>query len=213
MDMGVAQSDCSSTPTNGSSQIRRRQVDKEAGGFSCPRLSPFNVIAALLTSGIGKALTTLKGQTCQHSANPRFRSARHNGVVLDAKGWTLDDFALAIELKPKPNKLLFWAITRSTRFIYTVGHPNGSIPEAVSTRRRQAGAVKGEAIGQAGRPVPLLRLLTIPVALYKGTDADVKTFGVKATFGPLPTWMDEVVYELQKLVFDNLTLQKAAPRV
>ena len=38
---------------------------------------------------------------------------------------------------------------------------------------------------------------------YKGTDADVKTFGVKATFVTSADVDEEVVYEVVKAVFDN----------
>jgi len=55
-----------------------------AGGISVRRASKRD--RALLDSGI-RSFETLKA-TCQHR-QPRFRSARHNGSVLDAKAGTL----------------------------------------------------------------------------------------------------------------------------
>ncbi len=39
--------------------------------------------------------------------------------------------------------------------------------------------------------------------MYKGTDSDVETFGVKATFVTSADVPDDVVYEVVKAVFDN----------
>ena len=39
--------------------------------------------------------------------------------------------------------------------------------------------------------------------MYAGTDEDVNTFGVKATFVTSADVPDEVVYEVVKAVFDN----------
>ena len=53
-------------------------------------------------------------------------------VVMDALGWTMDDFALASELKPAEQAAAL-GDNKVDAIIYTVGHPNGSIQEAVST--------------------------------------------------------------------------------
>jgi len=39
--------------------------------------------------------------------------------------------------------------------------------------------------------------------MYKGTDSDIKTFGVKATFVTSADVDDDVVYQVVKAVFDN----------
>ncbi|MCC2664317.1 MAG: C4-dicarboxylate transporter substrate-binding protein, partial [Geminicoccaceae bacterium] len=43
----------------------------------------------------------------------------------------------------------------------------------------------------------------IPGGMYAGTDEDVETFGVKATFVSSADVPDEVVYQVTKAVFDN----------
>ena len=43
----------------------------------------------------------------------------------------------------------------------------------------------------------------IPGGMYKGTDSDVQTFGVGATFVSSSKVADKVVYEVVKAVFEN----------
>ncbi len=54
---------------------------------------------------------------------------------MDAMGWTMDDFSLASELKPAEQAAAL-GDNKVDAIIYTVGHPNGSIQEAISTCRR-----------------------------------------------------------------------------
>ena len=123
-------------------------------------------------------------------------------VVMTAMGWTLDDFALASELKPAEQAAAL-GDNKVDAIIYTVGHPNGSIQEAVSTVDAVLVPVEGAAIDTLVADNPFYAYATIPGGMYKGTDADVKTFGVKATFVTSADVPDEVVYEVVKAVFDN----------
>ncbi|MEZ5661214.1 MAG: TAXI family TRAP transporter solute-binding subunit [Burkholderiaceae bacterium] len=47
------------------------------------------------------------------------------------------------------------------------------------------------------------RVATVPGGMYKGTDKEVTTFGVGATFVTSAKVSDEVVYTVVKAVFDN----------
>jgi TRAP transporter TAXI family solute receptor len=53
-------------------------------------------------------------------------------VVLDAKGWSMDDFALASELKAAEQAGAL-GDNKIDAMIYTVGHPAGAIQEATTT--------------------------------------------------------------------------------
>ena len=96
MDMGVAQSDWQFHAYNGSSQFEGDKFDKERAVFSV-HAEPFNVIARA-DSGI-ESFDDLKGKRV-NVGNPGSGQRATMEVVLDAKGWTMDDFALASELKP-----------------------------------------------------------------------------------------------------------------
>ena len=198
MDMGVAQSDWQFHAYNGSSQFEGDKFDKERAVFSV-HAEPFNVIARA-DSGI-ESFDDLKGKRV-NIGNPGSGQRATMEVVLDAKGWTLDDFALASELKPAEQAAAL-GDNKVDAIIYTVGHPNGSIQEAVSTVDAKLVPVEGEAIDKLVADNPFYAYSTIPGGMYKGTDADVKTFGVKATFVTSADVDEEVVYEVVKAVFDN----------
>ena len=198
MDMGVAQSDWQFHAYNGSSQFEGDKFDKERAVFSV-HAEPFNVIARA-DSGI-ESFDDLKGKRV-NVGNPGSGQRATMEVVLDAKGWTMDDCALASELKPAEQAAAL-GDNKVEAIIYTVGHPNGSIQEAVSTVDAKLVPVEGEAIDKLVADNPFYAYSTIPGGMYKGTDADVKTFGVKATFVTSADVDEEVVYEVVKAVFDN----------
>lgn len=123
-------------------------------------------------------------------------------VVLDALGWTMDDFSLASELKPAEQSAAL-GDNKVDAIIYTVGHPNGSIQEATSTVDARLVPVTGEAIDKLVDDNPYYAKATIPGGMYSGNDEDVETFGVKATFVTSADVDEDTVYQVVKTVFDN----------
>ena len=198
MDMGVAQSDWQFHAYNGTSQFEGDKFDKERAVCSV-HAEPFTVIARA-DAGI-ESFDDLKGKRV-NVGNPGSGQLATMQVVLDAKGWSMDDFALASELKPAEQAAAL-GDNKVDAIVYTVGHPNGSIQEAVSTVDAKLVPVQGEAIDKLVAENPFYAYATIPGGMYKGTDNDVKTFGVKATFVTSADVDDEVVYEVVKAVFDN----------
>ncbi|UWR22706.1 TAXI family TRAP transporter solute-binding subunit [Sulfitobacter sp. S190] len=198
MDMGVAQSDWQFHAFNGTSKFEGDKFDNLRAVFSVHG-EPFNVIARK-DSGI-KSFDDLKGKRV-NIGNPGSGQRATMEVVMDAKGWTLDDFALASELKPAEQAAAL-GDNKVDAIIYTVGHPNGSIQEAVSTIDAELVPVTGDAIQGLIDDNPYYAAATIPGGMYKGTDADVNTFGVKATFVTSADVDNDVVYQVVKAVFDN----------
>jgi hypothetical protein len=88
--------------------------------------------------------------------------------------------------------------------IYTVGHPSGAIQEATTACDTVLVNVTGEAIEALIAENPYYRVATIPAGMYRGTDSDVTTFGVGATFVTSATVPDDVVYEVTEAIFENL---------
>ncbi len=198
MDMGVAQSDWQFHAYNGTSQFEGDKFEKERAVFSV-HSEPFTVIARA-DAGI-ESFDDLKGKRV-NVGNPGSGQLATMEVVLEAKGWTMDDFALASELKPAEQAAAL-GDNKVDAIIYTVGHPNGSIQEAVSTVDAKLVPVEGEAIDKLVADNPFYAYASIPGGMYKGTDSEVKTFGVKATFVTSSDVADDVVYEVVKAVFDN----------
>ncbi|MBT8408268.1 MAG: TAXI family TRAP transporter solute-binding subunit [Alphaproteobacteria bacterium] len=199
MDMGVAQSDWQFHAFNGSSKF------EEDGAFGNLRAvfsvhgEPFTVIARA-DAGIGN-FDDLKGKRV-NVGNPGSGQLATMEVVLDAKGWTMGDFSLASELKPAEQAAAL-GDNKVDAIVYTVGHPNGSIQEAVSTTDAVLVPVNGDAIDKLVADNPFYAKATIPGGMYKGSDSDTTTFGVKATFVTSADVDDEVIYQVVKAVFDN----------
>ena len=198
MDMGVAQSDWQYHAYNGTAKFEGDKFDKERAVFSV-HSEPFTVIARK-DANIA-SFDDLKGKRV-NVGNPGSGQLATMEVVLAAKGWTMGDFALASELKPAEQAAAL-GDNKVDAIIYTVGHPNGSIQEAVSTVDAVIVPVEGEAIDKLVADNPFYAYATIPGGMYPGTDADTKTFGVKATFVTSADVPDDVVYEVVKAVFDN----------
>lgn len=197
-DMGVAQSDWQFHAYNGSSQFEGDKFDGLRAVFSVHG-EPFTVIARK-DAGIS-SFEDLKGKRV-NVGNPGSGQRATMEVVLDAMGWTMDDFALASELKPAEQAAAL-GDNKVDAIIYTVGHPNGSIQEATTTVDANLVNVTGDAIDGLISENPYYAAATIPGGMYKGNDGDTTTFGVKATFVTSADVDDEVVYQVVKAVFDN----------
>ncbi|MGC1498205.1 MAG: TAXI family TRAP transporter solute-binding subunit [Sulfitobacter sp.] len=198
MDMGVAQSDWQYHAYNGTSEFEGNKFDKERAVFSVHG-EPFTVIARA-DAGI-KTFADLKGKRV-NIGNPGSGQYATMQVVMDALGWTMDDFALASELKPAEQAAAL-GDNKVDAIIYTVGHPNGSIQEAVSTVDAVMVPVTGPEIDKLIADNPYYAAATIPGGMYKGSDAETNTFGVKATFVTSSDVDEETIYQVVKAVFDN----------
>ena len=198
MDMGVAQSDWQFHAFNGSSEFEGAGYDDLRAVFSV-HPEPFTVVARA-DAGI-ETFDDLKGKRV-NIGNPGSGQRATMEVVLDAMGWSVDDFSLASELKPAEQSAAL-GDNKVDAIIYTVGHPNGSIQEATTTVDALLVPVDGPAIETLIAERPYYAAATIPGGMYSGNDADVNTFGVKATFVTSASVDDETVYQVVKAVFDN----------
>ncbi len=199
-DMGVAQSDWQYHALNGTSKF------EESGPFPGLRAvfsvhpEPFTVVARA-DSGI-KTFDDLKGKRV-NIGNPGSGQRGTMEVIMNAKGWTMDDFALASELKSAEQSQAL-CDNKVDAIIFTVGHPNGSIQEATTSCEAIVVPVTGPEIDKLVADNPYYSAATIPGGMYTGTDEDVETFGVRATFVSSDQVDDETIYAVVAAVFDNL---------
>ena len=198
MDMGVAQSDWQYHAYNGSSEFEGKQVDKLRAVFSVHG-EPFTVVARA-DSG-AESFDDLFGKRV-NVGNPGSGQRATMDVVLNAMGKSTEDFVLASELKPAEQSAAL-GDNKVDAIVYTVGHPNGSIQEATSTVEAKILPVTGEAIDTLVDENPYYAKATIPGGMYAGTDEDVETFGVKATFVTSADVPEDVVYTVVQAVFEN----------
>ncbi len=123
-------------------------------------------------------------------------------VLMEAKGWTTDDFALATELKAAEQSAAL-CDNQIDAMVYTVGHPSGSIQEATTACDSVLVTVSGDAVEGLVNDNPYYRTATIPGGMYRGNDSDTQTFGVGATFVSSDAVSEDAVYTVVKSVFEN----------
>ena len=198
MAMGVAQSDWQHHALNGTSKFEGKKFDKLRAVFSVHG-EPFTVVARK-QAGI-KDFAGLKGMRV-NIGNPGSGQRGTMEVVLGAKGMSKDDFKLASELKSAEQSQAL-CDNKVDAIVFTVGHPNGSIQEATTSCEANLVPVTGEAIDKLVSDNAYYAKATIPGKMYKGTDDDTETFGVRATFVTSADVSDDVVYEVVKAVFEN----------
>jgi len=196
--MGVAQSDWQHHAYHGTSKFEGQGYDKLRAVFSVHG-EPFTVVARA-DAGI-KSFADLKGKRV-NIGNPGSGQRATMDVVLDALGWSVDDFSLASELKSSEQAGAL-GDNKIDAMIFTVGHPAGSIQEATTTTDANLVAVEGAEIDGLIAKSPYYAKAVIPGGMYKGTDSDVTTFGVKATFVSSSDVPADTIYQVVKAVFDN----------
>ncbi len=160
---------------------------------------PFTVIARA-NSGI-KTFEDLKGKRV-NIGNPGSGQRGTMEVLMEKMGWTMNDFALASELKAAEQSAAL-CDNKVDAIIYAVGHPNGSIQEAATSCNSILIPVTGPVVDELVEANPFYAKATIPGGMYKGTDEDVETFGVLATFVSSTQTDPETVYAVVAAVFDN----------
>lgn len=199
LDMGVAQSDWQYHSYNGTSKFADDGAFKQLRAVFSVHPEPFTVVARA-DSGI-KHFDDLKGKRV-NVGNPGSGQRGTMEVVMEAKGWKMSDFKLASELKSAEQSQAL-CDNKIDAMVFTVGHPSGSIKEATTTCDSVIVEVSGPVIDKLVGENPYYRHAVIPGGMYKGTDHDVKTFGVGATFVSSTNTPTDVVYHVVKGVFEN----------
>jgi uncharacterized protein len=122
--------------------------------------------------------------------------------VMAEKGWDMGTFSLASELASAEQAQAL-CDNNIDAFIFTVGHPAGSIQEATTTCDTHLAGAEGETMDAMLEQFPFYFAATIPGGMYRGTDEDVETFGVGATVVTRADVDEEVVYQFVRAVFEN----------
>ncbi len=200
LDLGVAQSDWQYHAYNGTApeQFPDGAFEGLRAVFSV-HPEPFTVVARA-DSGID-SFDDLKGKRV-NVGNPGSGQRGTMEVLMKEMGWTMDDFALASELKSSEQSAAL-CDNKVDAIVFTVGHPNGSIKEATTSCESKLISVDNDATKKLVGDNAFYAVATIPGGMYTGTDGDTTTFGVGATFVASTDTPDEVVYEITKAVFEN----------
>jgi hypothetical protein len=199
LDMGVAQSDWQYHAYHGTSKFEDQGANKDLRAVFSVHPEPFTIVARA-DAGI-KNFEDLKGKRV-NIGNPGSGQRGTMEVVMNAYGWTTDDFKLASELKAAEQAGAL-CDNKVDAMIYVVGHPSGSIKEATTSCDSVLVNVTGPKIDKLIKDNSYYRTATIPGGMYRGTDTDTKTFGVGATFVSSATVPEDVIYNVVKAVFEN----------
>jgi len=200
LDLGVAQSDWQFHAYNGTAPDKFPDGKFEGlrAVFSV-HPEPFTVVARA-DSGIN-TFEDLKGKRV-NVGNPGSGARATFEVVMKKMGWSMDDFALAAELKSSEQAAAL-CDNKVDAIVFTVGHPAGTIKEATTSCESKLIDVNNDTIKELANSADYYAMAMIPGGMYTGTDADIETFGVGATFVASSKTSPEVVYEMVKAVFGN----------
>ena len=199
LEMGVAQSDWQYHAYNGSSKFADKGANKDLRAVFSVHAEPFTVLTRS-DSGI-KTFADLKGKRV-NVGNPGSGQRGTMEVVMNALGWKMDVFALASELKSTEQATAL-CDNKVDAIVFTVGHPNVSVKEVSTSCDAVIVPVEGPAIDNLVKENSYYRAATIPGGMYRGTDTDVRTFGVGATVVSSTAVGADTIYHVVKAVFDD----------
>ena len=201
LEFGVVQSDRGYQAWNGIADWKDK--GKQTKLRSVFSIHPETIVlVAAENSGI-KSCADMKGKAVA-IGNPGSGTRQNSLDAMSTCGLTDKDLGRAEGLKAvEAAKML--QDGRVDAFFYTVGHPNGSIKEATSGRVKVRFVPFTKVEGLL-KKYPYYAAAVIPKAFYPNAlnEADVPTFGVKATFLTSSDVPEKVVYAITKEVFDNL---------
>ena len=211
LDMGVAQSDWQYHAYHGTSQFAPPDgpgPNQALRAVFAVHAEPFTVMAR--ADAEIAAFADLKGKRV-NIGNPGSGQRGTMEELMSALGWTTDDFQVVSELKSaEQSKAL--CDNKIDAMVITVGHPSGNIKEASTACDAVLVPVTGPEVDQLVADNSYYRHAVIPGGMYRGTDADVATFGVGATFVSSTNTPADTVYQVVKAVFDNFEdFQKLHP--
>jgi TRAP transporter TAXI family solute receptor len=199
LDFGIAQSDWQYHAYHGTSKFADQGPFKDLRAVFSVHPEPFTVVARA-DSDITNFMQ-LKGKRV-NIGNPGSGQRGTMEVLMNALGWTKDDFALASELKSAEQSSAL-CDNKIDAFVFTVGHPSGSIKEATTACDARLVAVDGPAVDKLVADNAYYSRAVIPGGMYRGNDTDTPTFGVRATFVTSAKTPDDIVYKVVKAVFEN----------
>lgn len=199
LDFGVVQSDIQHKSYHGEDNFADLGPFEDLRAVFSLHPEPMTVVARAETEA--ENLRDLEGMRV-NIGNPGSGQRATMEVLLKAMGWTTENFSLASELKPAEQSAAL-CDNNIDAFVYTVGHPSGSIQEATTTCESVLVDIAGPAVDKLVAEFPYYRKAVIPGGMYNGNPEDTHTFGVGATMVTSTNTSEEVVYALVKAIFDN----------
>lgn len=208
IDLAIAQSDTQFHAYNGTDAFADMPANRHLRTLFNLHAEPFTVVVSE-KSGI-ETFDELKGKRVS-IGRPGSGQRQTMQALMTAKGWHLDDFAEVHELTAihHGRALCDGAIDA---FVYTVGHPAGSITEAADNCKIKLISVPEEAISDLVGTHTYYQRMRIAGGIYRGVESDTDTLGVRAALIASTATSADTVYHIVKDVFENLdSMQEMHP--
>lgn len=200
LSMGIVQSDTQYYAMTGTEQFAKAGPDADLRAMFSLQSEAFTLVAR--KDANINSFDDLPGKR-MNLGDPGSGNRNTLELLMKEYGWTPSTYKLATDLKPAE---MAGALcdNKIDAYVYVVGHPNGSIKEAATTCSSHVVPVEGPKVDDFVKKYPFYPLAVIPGGMYTGTDADVKTFGPRATLLCSAKLDEETVYQVTKAVFENL---------
>lgn len=201
LEFGVVQSDRQFQAYNGQADWEGAPVKKLRAVFS---IHPESVTIVANASKNIKTVADLKGKIV-NIGNPGSGQRGNAMDLFEAAGIDIEKDLKAEGMKAAESASMLQD-GRIDAFFYTVGHPNGSVKEAVSGATKvNFVEIPGDVVKKLTDKFSYYAPAEIPVDQYAGVTntADAPTFGVKATLCSSADVPDDAVYAITKEVFEN----------
>lgn len=199
LDFGVVQSDVQAAGLAGKGAFEKDGPFPELRALFSVHPEPMHLMARA-DAGIN-SVADLKGKRV-NIANPGSGTRVLAETLMAAAGMKASDFSLAAELKSSEQAAAL-CDGKIDATIWAAGLPNGSSQEATSTCDVKIVTIDAPIVAKILAENKAYAAATIPGGMYPGNDADVGSWGPKATFVTSAKTSDEVVYQLVKAIFDN----------
>lgn len=199
LTLALAQSDLQHYAYSGTGPFENVGPNRNLRSVFSLHAEPFTVVARR-DSDINH-VEDLKGKRV-NIGNPGSGQRATMDMVMQAFGWHSDDFDIAAELTSEEQAQALCE-DRVDAIVFTVGHPNKSIEDAISDCDAVLVPVTGEAIDRLVAKYPYYRKALIPGGMYPGNPLDIETFGVGATLVTTIGTDSTIIYQIVKSVFEN----------
>jgi TRAP transporter TAXI family solute receptor len=199
LDFGVVQSDVQSAAMEGVRAFDGDEPYADLRAVFSVHPEPLHVMVRR-DAGINSVMD-MKGKRV-NIGNPGSGTRVLADVLMAAAGVSPSDFALAAELKSSEQSAAL-CDGKIDAAIWAAGLPNGSTMEATSTCDVMLLDLTTSGMDIVLAENAAYAAATIPGGLYPGNDADVASWGPKATFVTDANVSDDVVYILVKSIFEN----------
>ncbi|WP_119459105.1 TAXI family TRAP transporter solute-binding subunit [Rhodospirillaceae bacterium SYSU D60014] len=199
LDLGMAQSDVQYNAFTGEGQFADAEPFDNLRAVFSVHPEPFTLVARKEVGA--ESFDDLKGKRV-NVGNPGSGTRASMDMLLAAKGWTLDDFSLAAELKADEHGPAL-CDNKIDAFFYAVGHPSANIQDPTTACGAQLVPLTGPAVDELLDAHPYYAAVTIPGGMYSNNPDPTETYGVLATLVASTDTPPDVVYTIVKAVFEN----------